>query len=255
MKKLLYSVILLVLCACGRQNKHEESKILIFCAASLTNVVSDLAKEFEAKNNVKVHINFASSGTLARQIEHGANPSLFLSANKKWVSYLNEIGKTQAEYERVIAGNSLVVISPNDSEIDTFVIEPQLSFPEKFKGRISMGDPKHVPAGDYAMQAIEKMGCKSEIETRLLPAKDVRSALLVVELGETEAGIVYKTDALKSEKVKIVAEIPANYHTPIVYYLSVLKEKNNKNTQLFYDFINSETSRKTWVKHGFKVSE
>lgn len=255
MRPILYIAILFLLCACGTQNKTQNPKVLIFCAASLTNVVSEIAEEFEAKHDVDVQLNFASSGTLARQIEHGANPSLFLSANKKWVDYLNDIGKTQAEYEREIAGNSLVVISPKNSKIDTLIIEPGLNFTELFDGRLSVGDPKHVPAGDYAMQAIEKMDCKSEIEKRLLPAKDVRSALLIVELGEAEAGIVYRTDALKSEKVKIIAEIPMNYHTQIAYYLSVLKGKNNKSTQLFYEFLNSGSARKKWIHYGFKVSK
>lgn len=253
MKKLLYTVILLVLCACGRQNKHEESKILIFCAASLTNVVSDIAEEFEAKNNVKVQINFASSGTLARQIEHGANPSLFISANKKWVEYLNGIEKTNAEFEKEISGNSLVVISPIKNKIDSFQFVPGFNFSEVFKGRLSIGDPKHVPAGEYAIQAMASLGFEEELQNRLLPAKDVRSALMLVELGETELGIVYKTDALKSDKVKIIAEIPGDLHSPIAYFVSILNDQNNEYTKLFYEFLNSETSKNIWQKNGFKT--
>lgn len=252
---IIYIAILFLFFACGQKHKQDKPNILIFCAASLTNVASEIAAEFENKHDVEVKLNFASSGTLARQIEHGANPSLFLSANKKWVGYLNNINKTYPEYEREIAGNSLVVIAPKNSELDAFSFEPLPNFPALFKGRLSLGDPKHVPAGEYAMQAINKGGFKSEIEPRLLPTKDVRSALLVVELGETEAGIVYKTDALKSKKVKIVAEIPEEFHQPIAYYLAVLKSKNNKNTMAFYDFMSSETSQKIWVKHGFKVSQ
>ncbi len=253
MKQLLYIVGFFVLCACGKQNKKEESEILIFCASSLTNVVSEIAEEFEAKHNVEVHINFASSGALARQIEHGASPAVFISANKKWIAYLNEIGKTVPEYEKVVAGNSLVLVTPNNSKIDSFCFEPKLKLMDKFSGRLSLGDPKHVPAGSYAMQAIEKLECQNKMESRLLPAKDVRSALLVVELGETEVGIVYKTDALKSEKVRIIAEIPAGYHTPIAYCLAVLKGKNDKQTKLFYDFLNTETATNIWIKYGFKV--
>lgn len=253
MRQILYIILLFLICSCGIQNKAEQPKILIFCASSLTNVVSDIAEEFEAKNNIKVRLNFASSGTLARQIEHGASPAVFISANKKWVTHLNQTGKTVPEYEKEVAGNSLVLIAPKNSQIDSFTFETGLNLSDKFQGRLSLGDPKHVPAGTYAMQAIEQIGCKTEIGSRLLPAKDVRSALLVVELGETAAGIVYKTDALKSEKVRIIAEIPVIYHTPIAYYLAILKGKNDKNTKLFYDFLNTETATNIWIKYGFKI--
>lgn len=255
MKKPLYLLLLFQLLACGQQRSTDKAKILIFCAASLTSVVSEIADEFETKHAISVQLNFASSGTLARQIEHGANPSLFLCASKNWVTYLNHIGKTDPDYERKLAGNSLVVIAPGNSPISPFAFETPQDFAEQFKGRLSIGDPRHVPAGEYAMQAIERMGCKDELAKRLLPAKDVRSALMVVELAETAAGIVYKTDALQSGKVKIIAEIPPHFHTPITCYLSVIKGHNNKNTQRFYDFLSAEPTKSTWIKHGFNLNQ
>lgn len=250
---ILYIIVLSFFIGCTNHNEKEKQKILVFCAASLTDVISEISTEFEKKYPINIQLNFASSGTLARQIEHGANPSLFISANKKWVSYLNDIGKTISGSEKEIAGNSLVAVAPVKSEIDSFSFEPGFDFTKIFKGRISIGDPKHVPAGEYAMQAIEKIGFTNEIEKRLLPAKDVRSALMVVELGATELGIVYKTDALKSEKVKIVAEIPSGLHLPIRYFASVLKNSNNEHTKLFYDFLNSGASKKIWLKNGFNI--
>lgn len=251
-KPILYIIALAFVFSCTT-SKNKQPKILIFCAASLTNVVSEISEEFENKYQVDVQLNFASSGTLARQIEHGANPELFISANKKWVKYLNEIEKTTPEYEKEIAGNLLVVIAPVKSKMDTFQFVQGFNFSEVFNGRLSIGDPLHVPAGEYAMQAMESLDFEKELQTRLLRAKDVRSALLLVELGETELGIVYKTDALKSDKVKIVAEIPTDLHSPITYLVSKLKDQINENTKLFYEFLNSETSKGIWKKNGFKI--
>lgn len=249
-KSILFVILSFLLFSCTTKNKSKEGKILVFCASSLTNVVAEIAEEFEAETNINVQLNFASSGTLVRQIEHGANPSLFISANKKWVSYLSEMAKTLPEYDKEVAGNSMVVIVPKTSGLDSLTFSPGLA--QYFTGRLSVGDPKHVPAGDYAMQAIVNVGLQEELKDRLLPAKDVRSALLVVELGEAEMGIVYKTDALKSEKVKVVAEISSELHTSIGYFVSVFKKSNNNNTMLFYEFLNSETSKKIWVENGFK---
>jgi molybdate transport system substrate-binding protein len=251
-KTILYIIVSLIIVACGPAEKQKKPKVLVFCAASLTNVISEIAENFEKEKGIKVKLNFASSGTLARQIEHGANPSLFISANKKWVKYLNEEGRTRQNYEKPIASNSLAVVAPINSQIDSFSFNSSTDFLSKFKGRLSVGDPKHVPAGEYAMQVILKMDCAEDLKYRLLPAKDVRSALMVVELGETELGIVYRTDALESKKVKLVAEIPQDMHDPILYYLTVLEE-TDPNARLFYAYLNSENSKKVWLKYGFKL--
>lgn len=245
-------MVLLFVFGCNSIQKQEEPKVLVFCAASLTNVISEIADSFQVKYNVDVQLNFASSGTLARQIENGALPTLYISANKKWVSYLNEKDKTILKYEKQIAGNSLVVVVPQNSTLQAIEFNSTGDFPKMFDGRLSIGDPKHVPAGEYAMQAIESAGYTAKLKDRLLPAKDVRSALMVVELGEAEAGIVYKTDAAMSEKVKIAAEIPSALHAPIGYFISVLKNFD-ENTLHFYDYLNSETAKKIWIKNEFIV--
>jgi len=251
-KSILYILVFCFICGCAPTKRAKESKILIFCASSLTNVVSEICEKFEKKYQIDTQVNFASSGTLARQIENGAHPSVFISANKKWVDYLNEKGKTIPECERKFAENSLVVIAPLESRSDSFTFISNSNFPMSFKGRLSVGDPRHVPAGEYTIQALNSLGVEKELHNRLLPAKDVRSALLIVELGEAEAGIVYKTDALKSEKVKIVAEIPSLMHSPIIYIISVLKDCDKENTELFIEFLSSDVSKDVLEKNGFK---
>lgn len=251
-KTILYIIVSIIVVGCNPNQKSKDSKIIVYCAASLNNVVAEIADNFEAEKRVDVKLNFASSGTLARQIEHGASPSLFISANKKWVTYLNEKGKTLPKYEKLIAANSLVVVAPINSKIDSFSFDNGVDLSRMFKGRLAVGDPKHVPAGEYAMQSINKMNLANELGNRLLPAKDVRSALMVVELAEVEMGIVYKTDAIESKKVKILANIPDDWHDPISYYLSVLND-NDEKARLFYAYLSSETAKKIWLKNGFKV--
>ena len=120
-------------------------------------------------------------------------------------------------------------------------------------GRLAIGDPKHVPAGDYAWQAIQNIGLAEEWKSNLLKAKDVRSALMLVELGEAEMGIVYKTDALRSDKVRVVTEISSELHRPVFLFSAILNAKNNKETLHFYNFLLSNEAKLLWQKHGFKI--
>ncbi|WP_233380227.1 molybdate ABC transporter substrate-binding protein [Maribellus sp. CM-23] len=252
MKYLSWIFISVVLLAsCGHKKTKEKRELVVFCASSLTDVVSDICAEFEKETGREVKLNLASSGTLARQIDHGAAPSLFISANKKWLDYLDDLGKTIPGTSKKVAANKMVLVAPVNSEIEPFVFTPDVKLPEVFKGRISIGDPQHVPAGAYAVQIFEKLNCEKELESRFLPAKDVRSALMVVELGEVEAGVVYKTDALKSAKVKILTEFPDSLHKPVNYYMAVVKGSENENSLQLYNYIVSEKALPVWEKYGF----
>ncbi len=248
----LILLVIVLFSGCAQKKPKENNELLVFCAASLTDVVTEIVRDFESEQNITVKLNLASSGTLARQIENGADPDLFISANKKWLDYLLEKNLVLAENNCRVAGNQMVLIAPKESGLQPMEYSEELNLPVLFEGRISVGDPKHVPAGSYAVQLLEKMGCLQQLEPRFLPAKDVRSVLMVVELGEVDAGIVYKTDALKSDKVKIITTFPETLHEPVNYYMAVTKDgKNNRSLQL-YNYIVSEKMIPVWEKYGFK---
>ncbi len=237
---------------CVQHKKSTENEILVFCAASLTDVISEVTDNFEEENGLNVKLNLASSGTLARQIESGGQPGIFISANKKWVDYLIEKKLADAESEKRIAGNKMVLIAPVSSALQPFEFSDKVDLPALFEGRLSIGDPNHVPAGTYAVQVLKSLNCEKELEPRFLPAKDVRSALMVVELGEVEAGIVYKTDALKSEKVKVLTEFPDSLHSEVGYYMGMLNGAKNDRALELYNYIVSEKMKPVWKKYGFE---
>ena len=244
MKRILCITLFIAVTACSSVVKKSEKKtILISCASSLTNVMQEIVAEYNKNCEIQIHLNAASSGTLARQIENGAEASVFISASKNWIDYLSGKKLTVVSTESRLAGNSMVIVVPLDSQIDTIPLNELSHFPGLFKGRLSIGDPAYVPAGVYAKQAMQKMGFFDELEKRLLPAKDVRSALMVVEMGEVEAGIVFKTDALKSEKVKLVANIPEEYYDPVEYYSVVIMNHQSQETMAFYEFLYSEKAK------------
>lgn len=253
MKNAWFIVVTFVLfSACSSNQKKEGNSLVVFCAASLTDVVSELAAEFENETGTAVKLNLASSGTLARQIEHGAAPAIFISANKTWLDYLDSLQLVVSESGKRIAGNQLVLVATLNSEIRPFAFSQEIDLSKLFEGRLSIGDPKHVPAGNYAFQTLKKLGWEAALTSRFLPAKDVRSALMVVEMGEADAGIVYKTDALKSKKVKILTEFPDSLHSPVDYYMVQIKGAESVSSLQLYNYLVSEKASPVWAKYGFK---
>ncbi|MFB6343670.1 molybdate ABC transporter substrate-binding protein [Saccharicrinis sp. FJH62] len=238
-------------CKPNKGAEKTEKRIMVFAAASLTDVLSELIDSFGVSTTYKVQTNMASSGTLARQIEQGGTPDIYISASKRWADYVDSLGFIVAPYKTNIAFNELVFIAPKESILTDVTINNTLDLNKLIgSGRLSMGDPGHVPAGKYGKQVLEYYGWNSQINGKVLPAKDVRSALMVVELGEAPLGIVYKTDALKSEKVKIIGSFPEESHKPIVYVAGICNESDA--SKAFYSYLTSEKTAAIWEKYGFK---
>ena len=231
------------------------SEVVVFAAASTTNVLTEIGQTYAARKLGHIKPSFASSSTLAKQIGNGAPADLYLSANQKWMDYLE--GKNLlVKGSRVdLLSNRIVLIAPVDSSLKTIKIEPGFSLIDYLgnDGRLSIGDPVHVPAGMYGQQALENLGVWNEVKQRVAPMKDVRAALVLVERAETPLGLVYATDAAISKKVRVVGTFPSKSHPPIVYPTAVVAGGKRDAAAEFLNFLKTPTARAVFVKYGFKV--
>ncbi|MBU0678737.1 MAG: molybdate ABC transporter substrate-binding protein [Verrucomicrobia bacterium] len=227
----------------------EDKSLLLCAAASTTDFVQDVADAYTEQTGEKVRLNLASSSLLARQIAQGAPADIFLSANLQWMDYLEERGLTLPETRVDFLSNALVLIAPVESRIEV-KISADVDPSELFEGYMALGDPAHVPAGRYAAQALGSLGWAEKLEGRLLPCLDVRAALATVERGEAQLGIVYKTDAAISEKVRVVAVFPPELHDPIRYSVACCRPSRPGAKRLL-DFMVSPAAAKLAEALGF----
>jgi molybdate transport system substrate-binding protein len=225
--------------------------LTVFAAASLGGILDEIAREFENRENVKVKFNFAATSTLAKQIESGARADLFISADKKWMLYLVERKFTEESSVFPLLENQLVLITPAASSL-TFQWNGGKPLGETFTGRLAMGDPEHVPVGEYARQSLIAAGWWESLRPRLSPAADTRAALRSVEMGEAEVGIVYATDAKVSKDVRVVTVIPASIHEPIQYYLCPILNTSVASGR-FETFLKGPEAEKIFLKSGFSL--
>jgi len=243
------------LAAGGRQELlPEEKSITVFAAASLTNVMEEAGRLYREKTGTEVKLNSASSSTLARQIESGARADLFFSASVRWMSYLTE--RDLADPSRVadLARGELVLIIPAGSEPPEIRFEPGFLVGAAFQGRLSLGDPAHVPAGQYAAEALKSLGWYDSLAPRFLPAADVRAALMAVESGEISLGIVYSTDAAVSPAVEVLAAFPRELYPPVLYQGAVLPGAGPA-AEGFMAFLEGPEGRAILEKYGFGIPE
>lgn len=224
----------------------------VYAAASTTNAMSDVISAFTEATTTAVTPSYASSSTLAKQIEQGAPAEVFVSANPKWMTYLGEAGLIVDGTRTDLLGNTLVLIAPADSPVETVEIGAGLDMAALLDGgRLSVGDPDHVPAGIYARQALESLGVWEATAPRLARANDVRSALALVERGEAPFGIVYATDAAISDGVKVVGAFPEDSHPPITYPAALVADTPASRALLA--FMQSPEAAAIYDRYGFTV--
>lgn len=195
--------------------------LTIFAAASLTEVLEMSGAAWSETSGNTIQFNFASSGTLARQVIEGAGADLFISGNREWMDHLVNRGFVDSGDVVPFLGNRLVVIAPSDSQI---VLTDLAEITEHLGNGIAIGDPAHVTAGQYAREALERCGAWTAVESVAVRAVDVRAALAYVKHKEVGLGIVYATDVFGSRDIKVILEIPAELHSPAFYYLAPLRE-------------------------------
>lgn len=226
------------------------AEVTVFAAASLTNALTDIAKNFEKAQSVPVRLSFASSSALAKQIEQDAPADLFISADTKWMDYLAGKGKIDAASRRELLGNTLVLVAPHGSKLKVRMGK-DFDFAGSFPGKLCTGTVESVPVGIYAKEALTHLGWWDSVRPRLVGTEDVRAALNLVERDECDVGIVYETDAKQSQKVDIVGRFPAETHAPIVYPLAMVR-KTDESAKL-YDYLGGKAAAEMFAKHGFRA--
>ncbi|MCA1363032.1 molybdate ABC transporter substrate-binding protein [Bradyrhizobium sp. IC3069] len=230
----------------------EDKTVTVFAAASMKNALDEIDAVYTARTGVKFSVSYAASSVLAKQIEQGAPADVFVSADTDWMDYAIS-KKTINEPSRVnLLGNSIVLIAPKDSKIDSVTIAPGFDLAKLAgDGRIATGDVRSVPAGKYAKAALEKLGAWQAAEPKFAMAESVRAALTLVARGEAVLGIVYSTDAKVEPGVKIVGTFPADSHPAIIYPVaatSTAKPEANG----YLAFLRSAAAKAILEKYGFK---
>ncbi|EPB0879405.1 molybdate ABC transporter substrate-binding protein [Yersinia enterocolitica] len=224
----------------------------VFAAASLTNALQDIAAQYKKEKQVDVVASYASSSTLARQIEQGAPADLFISADQQWMDYAIDKQQMVANTRYTLLGNELVLIAPKDSKITKVAIDKKTDWQKLLEGgRLAVGDPDHVPAGIYAKESLENLGAWATLAPEMARANNVRSAMALVERAEAPLGIVYGSDAIASDKVKVVGVFPEASHKPVEYPMAIVKGHENPTVTAFYDYLKSPAAAVIFEKYGF----
>lgn len=222
---------------------------LIFAAASLSDVLTESAEIYDRETGKRVEFSFGGSLTLANQIAKLGAPAdgvFFVGEEPKTI--LGELVNPVPNGSIGLVNTLLVIASKDAGHVGT------LSDLASSDARVAIADPSLAPAGQFAKQALEYAGVWEEIESDLIFTVDVRAALAAVESGNSDYGIVYRTDAFGSDSISIMNEIYEGY-SPIAYVGRSLKlAENSASAVEFFEFLSkSPTARDVFESAGFTI--
>lgn len=252
-------MILMVVSACGANQTNtpkqpdvpaENVELTISAAASLTDALKEIQQQFEEVHpNVKLNFNFGASGALQKQIENGAPADLFLSAAAKNMKTLVDAKLIANENQTDLLSNGLVLVTSKSSKTSLSTVNDLLNDDVK---TVAIGIPESVPAGSYTKEALEQAKLWDSLQSKIVQAKDVRQVLQYVETGNADAGFVYMTDALSSDKVNVVLTVDPATYTPITYPIGIVTAtKHIQESKQFYDYLHTEEAMAVFEKFGF----
>src|ERR1700730_3230911 len=226
---------------------------VVSAAASMKTALDAAAVAWKADTGKTVSIAYASSATLAKQIEQGAPADIFISADLKWMDYLEKSKLVRAGTRKNLLGNKLVLIEPGDADVTLEIAKGFDLAGAAGDGKIAVCMIDSCPAGIYAEETLESLGVFAGVEPKLAQVDNVRNALNLVSRGEARFGIVYATDAKADPKVKVVGTFPASTHDPIVYPVALAAASANPDAAFFLAYLTSKTATKIFLEQGFEV--
>ncbi|ESU30110.1 hypothetical protein G3A_23715 [Bacillus sp. 17376] len=246
------AALLLFITGCADDSESNPNELTISAAASLRDVMEEAGQQYMKQNpEIKIVYNFGGSGSLQQQISQGAPVDMFISAAEDKFDYLQSKKLIDEQHSVRLLRNELVLITQSDNKN----IDSAKSLTNENIHRIALGTPESVPAGMYAKQALLSLQLWGDLENKIIPTKDVRQVLSNVETGNVDAGIVYKTDALVSDKVKIVPLDGKDLHDPIVYPVGVIAGTNHPEESIdFFNFLKGPEAMKIFKKYGFTAA-
>ncbi|HAB17151.1 MAG TPA: molybdate ABC transporter substrate-binding protein [Verrucomicrobiota bacterium] len=248
--KSLARCLLLIVVASAKLNA---ASISVFAAASLNESLKEIAAAYEKQTGDKLICNFGASSLLARQIEEGAPADVFFSADEAKMDALEKKGLVTKGTRKSRLSNALVIVVAREE--GATIRTPQDLASDKVK-RLALAEPRTVPAGIYAKEYLQKQNLWPAVEAKVVPTENVRATLATVEGGNAEAGIVYKTDAAISKKVRIAYEIPPKEGPSIAYPMAALQgAREPEGAKRFLKYLDSAEAGRVFEKYGFIVRE
>ena len=252
----------------NKVSDEEETEIQVFIAASLKNVMDELAAQYNEEHpNVKITYNADSSGTLLTQIEEGYECDIFFSAAQKQMDQLESDGLVVDGTRANVVNNQVVVVTRKDSGTKVTGLETL-----KDASSIALAGGS-VPVGKYTRQALVNLGILDKVDdVSTIPTETISEKLGGVEIseqdnvskvlaavveGSCEVGTTYYSDTYGYEdELNILQTVSYDLTGNVIYPIAQVKNDEASDAEVseakdFIDFVTSDKAKTIFQKYYF----
>ncbi len=251
--KLLIIALTMALAIMSSGCSEKKTTLTVAAGTGLMDALTEVHDLFNKRyDNILIASSFASAGDLQKQIENGAPVDIFFSAATMQMDALEEQDLILRDTRKNILTNKLVLITPKDNPSPLSRFEDLTGHEVKL---IAIGDPDFVPAGNYALTVFELFDIPIEaLKPKIILGNNVRQVLFYVENNNVDYGIVYYTDTINSEKVRVVATAPDEINNKIIFPAAVVASSTNVEAAITYiEFLFGAEAEQVFMKYGFTV--
>jgi molybdate transport system substrate-binding protein len=225
--------------------------LVVSVAASLADVMSELARRHEQATGQAVRLNVAGSNFIARQIVEGARVDAFISADDAQMDVAEKAGRLVPGTRVPLLTNQLVVVGRPGG---TLRVTGASVLATPAVGRVALGNPESVPAGVYARQWLERQAVWRDVSPKVVPAMTVRAALAAARAGRVDAAIVYATDAATEPLMPVLYRVPTADAPAIAYPVAVVRGANEAAARAFVTYLQSVEAGAVFRAAGFGLA-
>jgi len=232
--------------------RPQEPVLTVLAASSLQDVLPTVARAWERSGGPPVRFSFDATSRLAPQLFRGAPADVFISADVDWMRWLEDNGSVDPESVRLVVTNRLVFVVPSTT---AFGPRDARSLEDSPLGRIALAG-EDVPAGRYATAALESSGVWAAVQDRIVRGGSVRGTLEWVARGEVDGGIVYRSDALSEDRVRIAFAFPGENSPAVLYPGAVATaSRSPEAAAAFLDFLRGPAAGSLFATSGFGAED
>lgn len=233
---------------------NDPANVTVLASSSLTNVITDAMREYAAQRNVSLSARYDSAEEIAALIEDGEVADMMILEHPILVRDLKRQGLLDVFSLTELTSNRLALVASKEHRMghDIFASVPLEKLLDEIDKNmlLVMPDPDSSAAGIAIEQALTELGYWERIKPNVIRVSNVREALYLIAKGKG-LGIIYRSDALSSHEVRMLAEFPNSSHDPIVYQVSVVAGEHMEEARDFLSYLTSERGQRLLAKHGF----
>lgn len=234
----------------------QERELVVSIAASLADVMDELADRYRAEAHVVLRVNTGGSNTLARQIVEGAPVDVFISADEAQMDVVETARRVVPGSRRALLANALVIVVPVESSGGSngppLPIHSARDLAAARIRRVAMGNPESVPAGVYGRRWLQHIGVWPAVAPKVVPLPTVRAALSAVQESRVDAGIVYATDARVTRAVRVALTAPDGEAPAIVYPVAAIRGAREQAAARFLAWLREDSATRVFIRAGFR---